>query len=141
MKLFNNIFSDKYYETRYFERDGKIYEYIGIRMFKKIIMYQVKNRKVENYNIIKLSLDGLISFEKKTRDNEKIHVILGIYMLVFTILIGLLVSIFTNNFFAIFSIIIGFIIGNIIGNIYPICLQRYNRIRINKILNRSEADK
>ncbi|MBZ2174458.1 hypothetical protein K8M07_04285 [Schnuerera sp. xch1] len=75
MKLLNKIFNDKYYSIKNFEQEGKIYEILGVKWFKRMLLHIARNRKNE------------VPF-------------------------------------------------NVITNIYPIFLQRYNRIRIKRVLQK-----
>ena len=89
-------------------------------------MRMVKSEKVINYNLMNFTILGLKEFEYQSRINEIKHIIIAILMAFISI--GLYcVHDLTK---ALLSLVL-----NIFLNIYPICLQRYNRTRINRILN------
>ena len=136
MNILGKLFNERYYKTKQFEQDGKIYKYMGIHIYKKIIMCQVKNKKVNNYNLMTYSINGIKNFERESRYNEKVHMIIAIPML----LLMLFMCFFTKDILDVLKTI-SILLLNIFVNIYPICLQRYNRIRINRILNRFKFDK
>ncbi|MBE6069607.1 MAG: hypothetical protein E7211_18245 [Clostridium lundense] len=76
-------------------------------------------------------MDALKKYEQMSRKSEKFHVLIAIVMLLYMIRIGVFVdSIFDVAFLLFFTML------NIVTNIYPVFLQRYNRIRIKKVLNR-----
>lgn len=111
-------------------RDKTIYDLIGIKLYKKYlpttgdIMRQ--KRKITQ---IRMSDSGkihaLYTYERKTRNYEWRH-ILG--TIVFVILI-----VMTEKNLTIFDWIFLTLL-NLYVNIYPIFLQRYNRIRILNVL-------
>jgi hypothetical protein len=135
MSIVDKIFSDHYYQPKRWEKDGKIYEYMGVKYFKKLLFYFARNKRKDafyrNYFLKEHSLQGLASFEKKTRKSERSHVIIAFWMLLFTIFLLLDIRSVWDQL-----VIIMFVITNIFTNIYPIFLQRYNRFRIQKVLNK-----
>jgi hypothetical protein len=137
MNLLDKLFSEKYYEIRKFEQNGEIYEYLRIKIYKNMMMSIAKNRSDEipfnNYFLKRYSIDGLKEFENKSRKSEKSHVIIATLMLLYTVRISIFIDSIWDSIFLLF-----FIVVNIVTNIYPIFLQRYNRIRIRKVLNRFE---
>ena len=126
MNLLFKVFNDHYFRSKKFEQNNKIYNSLGIPIFKKLIMRMVKNKKVRNYNLMQFSISGLKEFEYQSRINEIKHIIIAILMIFISI--GLCC---VHSYIKALLLLV----MNIILNIYPICLQRYNRIRINKILN------
>lgn len=131
MAFSNMLFNENYFKAKQFEKSGKIYERIGIKIYKRMIMHLTMRKKIGNYNLMNYSVDELKYFEKITRYNEKYHVIAFFFTLFFI----LIISFFSNSIIGNFCILIC-ILCNIFGNFYPICLQRYNRIRINKVLSK-----
>lgn len=129
-----NSISLKYFKPKKFEyhHDSTIYELIGIKIYKKYLPTTgdlVRRRK--NIKQIDLSnsnkFEELYRYEKKTRNYELRHIIGAIGFVVIRFL-------FDSSFkltlldFTILPIM------NLYINIYPIFLQRYNRIRILKVL-------
>jgi hypothetical protein len=140
MKLINKIFNESYYQIKSFEKNGKFYEYVGIKFFKKLLLYQTKNKRdkssIRNYHLQKYSINGLYEFEKISKNSERSHVILAVFMLAGSVLLFLDVD---SNIDIVTIVLLNLI--NIFTNIYPIMLLRYNRIRIYRILNKTNLKK
>lgn len=118
---------ENYFKTNEIEKNNKIYRILGVPIFKRVVMKLVMSGKVSNYNLMEYSIKGLKEYEYQTRNNEFKHLLFCILMLIITI--GLL---YIGDYVkAVVSLIL-----NIVVNIYPILLQRYNRIRIEIILLR-----
>lgn len=135
MRVLDKVFNENYYQIKHFEQSGKIYEYLGIKSFRKALLYIAKHRKNEipfkNYFLKEYSIDALKKYEQMSRKSEKSHVIIAIVMLLYMVRIGVFIdSIFDSVFLLFFTIV------NIVTNIYPVFLQRYNRIRIKKVLDK-----
>ncbi|MEI6849872.1 MAG: hypothetical protein WCK29_02450 [archaeon] len=129
-----------YFEPKYFEKNGRIYELLGVKLFKNMLLSysekhgrsRSKELKGSNYYLgADLSEDSLKKFESKTRYNEKVHLVTG--------LLFAANSIFN---FAMEENLMGitFTLPAII-DLYLISLQRYNRTRIYEILSRRNAKK
>lgn len=112
-----------------------IYDLIGIKFFKKYLpttgdivsrKKEIKHINLKNTN----RYEELYRYEKKTRNYEWRHIIGTILFIAFRFLFDseLRMTILDYTILPILNLFI---------NIYPIFLQRYNRIRILKILNNS----
>ncbi len=111
-------------------RKQTIYEFVGVKLFKKYLPFTGDiARKRKNSAQIKLNKNGrfdeLYRYERETRRNELIH-IFGLILC-----IGLML-IYRKEFSSIDLVFI--LLLNLYLNIYPIFLQRHNRIRIIKVL-------
>jgi len=128
---------DSYFEPKSFERwgNGRIYEWLGVRQFNKLY-YRTFGKGCVDFRINLFSHTMLKGQEKHTRRLEKIHLIAGG---AYIPLVALLYSLDTSPG--------GFVLGslgvitNIAINIYPIMLQRYNRVRIQNILDKRDMKK
>lgn len=114
-----------YFTPKFFEKNGIIYEFFGVHIFKRFIPtfgdYMV--RLTGSSLLSDGSTKSLKMYEKMTRIFETIHVIFCIAM------INLFVARPTwSNFFM-----------NMAINVYPIMTQRYNRMRIYRILQKREG--
>ncbi|KAB2328092.1 hypothetical protein F7731_26130 [Cytobacillus depressus] len=138
MKLLNRIFNDKYYSIKHFEREGKIYEILGIKWFKRLLLRIARSRKNEvpfnGYFLKELSIEGIIEFENKSKKSERSHVIIAIIILFYQFRIIIFLEGILDVLFLLF-----FTLLNVISNIYPIFLQRYNRIRIKRVLQKMKS--
>lgn len=117
----------------------KIYELLGVKIFRKmaftlasIISLPLKltmskeewknyNNKTSNYNIGKVKdLDDIKKYKKQMHLNASIHTF-GLFLCIVDLLLGGL-----DTFFIIMTLI----------NVYCIMLQRYNIIRLNKVIKK-----
>lgn len=113
-----------------FYRNKTIYEFIGIKLFKKYLPTTGDiARRHKNIVQIKLNraerINDLYRYEKQTRNYELRHIIgtIGFIALIFII----------DKKLYLFDVV--FLTAlNLYVNIYPIFLQRHNRIRIIKVL-------
>ena len=127
---------DLYFRPKSIERwkDGKMYEFLGIRMFRKVVVglghfFGLDNTKENSYFISDTSTEGLRAFEKRTRRSEAIHFPITIY-LTYGIIMALAEGKYAVAYVAAFCWVL---------NGYPSMLQRYNRIRIESVLNRMKS--
>ncbi len=116
----------------------KIYEKLGVRKWKKFVLWLMclairdPNFKGINYNIQSFSLKSVKKFRKWLWINSLIHVYGIIQCIDYIPYIINSDSIFS---FSMFFTIICFLL-----NIYCVMLQRYNYIRIKKVLKRATRD-
>jgi len=115
----------------------KFYEIIGVKYFKKFLMWleaklipEPEYRKVANYNLKSNNLTAVKQFKKMLILNGTIHFIVGIYTIV---CIG--INILNERFFSFSSIVFAICF---LLNLYCILLQRYNWLRIAKVLNKKK---
>lgn len=121
-----------YFKPKKFEfyRGRTIYELIGIKIYKKYLPTTGdlvrQRRKITQIKISKSNkIDELYKYERKTRSYEWRHIIGAIIFI-------LLIIIFDGKLTVFDWIFLSFL--NLYINIYPIFLQRYNRIRIIQVL-------
>ncbi len=114
-------FTSSYYKEKKWEKNGKIYEYLGIHFFRKLLVVIGWEKLNKKTNPVNKSSQALTHLEYRTKQSELGHLI------IFFIVFGF-------NIFIIYKF--GFVeslwllILNIILNIYPVFLQRYNRPRL-----------
>jgi hypothetical protein len=126
----------KYFEPMNLEqwRGRSIYEFLGVRFFKryllpdKLLLFGLRGKKAMQGGQGVLTAE-LKRLEWETRRNEVIH------LLALLLIVCLLVFRFPQSqlsvaqLFAIFAI-------NLYVNVYPIFVQRYNRFRIIRMLEK-----
>jgi glycosyl-4,4'-diaponeurosporenoate acyltransferase len=124
-----------YFKPKTFEfyRERTIYEFIGIKIYKKYLPTTGdivrQRRKIIQIKISKAEIiDELYKYEKKTRNYEWRHIIGAFIFILLTIMLDRKLTVFDWIFLPILNLYI---------NIYPIFLQRYNRIRIIKLLKKN----
>lgn len=113
----------------------KFYEKIGVRQWKKFVLWLMaqvirnpKDRKGSNYYLAAIDLKAVKKFRKMLLLNGLIHA-WGLFC------VSLLIHyILENNVFS-FSMLILIICGFLI-NLYCVILQRYNWLRIKKVLKK-----
>jgi len=119
--------ADLYFKTKSFEQGGKIYEKIGVKFIQKIVMGVAVILGIEEnpgaYFIgKKRNEEALRKFELGTRVSEAQHIP---FSLLFAILLMSDPLLWGTG---------------LIINMYLIILQRYNRSRVTRILNKKYAN-
>lgn len=121
----------RYFNPKKFElcKDRTIYDFLAIRWFKKYLITDgdlVRRwRKVKSINPGNNKIHELYKAERETKKYEIIHLI---FLLIFIIIVAIKFKSITQLNWIIILLI------NLYANIYPIFLQRYNRIRIIRVL-------
>jgi len=114
-------FTSRYYKEKKWEKNGRIYEFLGINLFRKLLIVIGWEKLNKKANPVKKSHQALTHLEYRTKQSELGH------MIIFFIVLGF-------NIFVFFKF--GFLeslwltVLNILLNVYPIFLQRYNRPRL-----------
>lgn len=134
MKKNRSLFN--YFRPKKFEyyRDITIYELIGIKIYKKYLPTTGdlvrRRRKIQQINPASADrFEELYRYERKTRNYEWRHIIGAILFVVFRFLFDSSFRLTLIDFTILPAM-------NLYINIYPIFLQRYNRIRILRILKK-----
>src|SRR3989338_9292207 len=126
---------DFYFQPKFFEKSGRFYEWFGVKFFKKYLLLTSEDTPLglwRNRSLFGYYYESkLKSLEKETRDLEVIH-LFGLYVFSCFMVLAYLMSsfLFLIYFFSFLNICI---------NLYPILVQRYNRARIYRILERRES--
>lgn len=121
----------QYFNPKKFElyKNRTIYDFLGIKWFKKYLVTDgdlVRRwRKVKSIHTEHNKIHALYKAELETKKYEIIHLI---FLLIFMLIVGMRFKSITPVNWIIILLI------NLYANIYPIFLQRYNRIRIISIL-------
>lgn len=114
------------------ERDGKVYRWAGIQAlvgFLRIIGWERMWRK---QNPVRNDAAALRQFAESTRGAEAVHVVAGVLSLGLTVSIGLRYS---------WPGTVWLWLTNGIVNLYPVMLQRHNRPRAERLIQRLEREK
>lgn len=134
----NNSILFKYFKPKKFEyyRDITIYELIGIKIYKKYLPTTGdlvrRRRKIKQINPGSSNrYEELYRYERKTRNYELRHIIGAILFIAIRFLFDSNLRLTVIDFTILPAM-------NLYINIYPIFLQRYNRIRILRILNKNK---
>jgi hypothetical protein len=125
---------ETWFRVHRFERDGRVYERLGVRAFRRIvpdgdIANWWRRRRDPGYRIIR-GRQSAAAFVNRTRQSERGHMVLfmmGVLSAVFAWRIGW-------DDWAVFLMA-----GNVAVNVYPMMLQRYTRTRLESVCSRSAA--
>lgn len=127
----NFSFPSRYYDIKAFELTGKIYENLGIRLFKRLVRrgpLSIFSSTLRFQKDRTLSVLQYLDIEMRKAETGHMFIFLIMLLIVsYALLSGRLDA-------AIW--ILGF---NVIINGYPIMLQRYNRIKIQKLIQRKNV--
>jgi len=121
--------AERYFRPKAFEGDGGIYAWLGVALFKRALMGRVRvesGAPVSNaYVLGARSLEAVRVFERRSRRSEAMH------------LAGLLLGALFL-FLALWAkplLVPGLIV--VAANLHCFLLQRYNRIRCYRVLDRA----
>ena len=123
--------SEWYFRPKTFELGGRLHVWLGVGLFKKGLMGLAKpapGSKESGYWMASRDEEGLLAFERRTRRNEIVHLLVLLPAIVGLIFAGAGYPLL----FAVLFLIIAL-------NFYLILLQRYNRIRLLRTLARQLA--
>lgn len=118
-----------YYQDKAWEQRGKIYEYLGINIFRKALVWIGWEKLNKKSNPIEKNTQTLLQLHYRTRQSELGHVIIFIIVLGFNAWVAFQYG---------FNKSMWLLALNILLNLYPILLQRYNRPRIERAINLSK---
>jgi hypothetical protein len=120
----SNVLSHTYYRIRKPKVLKQIYKTLGMKYFRVLLLILFWGRKSNQLKFFNGTKRGLDNFIHQTKQSEFGH--LGAFLLITISSVILLVY---GYLFLV--AMITFI--NVFGNLYPIVLQRYHRLRIEKI--------
>jgi hypothetical protein len=118
-----------YYNSKKWEAEGEIYKWFGVDVFRKILVWVGWEKLNKSSNPVKKNLDTLKQLEYRTRQSEFGHLIIFFVVLIFNFVVAFRYGIIQ-------SLWLFFL--NIVLNVYPIVVQRYNRPRLQNIINRNK---
>lgn len=123
--LFDWKYNSSYFDTRSFEKGGSVYKYMGVHLYRKLLVAigweKISRKEAKITNTRK----ALSLVEAKSRSSEAGHAVIFIIVGVVTLLVADTIG------EAIWLIIL-----NLLLNIYPIMVQRYNRPRYRRLLQK-----
>ena len=121
-----------WYETRSFERSGRIYERLGVRLFRRLVpngdwVNAWRRRYDATFRVLR-GYESALEFRRRTVIGEKGHLVLLAFGFG-TALVALLIG--WRGWAAYLAV------TNILANLYPVLLQRYTRARISRLATRA----
>jgi len=117
-----------YYNEKPWEQGGKIYQSLGINVFRKLLVWVGWEKLNKKSSPVEKNTTALMHLHYRTKQSELGHIII--------LMIVLGVNIFVAFKFGILKSL-WLLVLNILFNLYPILLQRYNRPRIERVMNMS----
>jgi hypothetical protein len=124
-------FWPRYYNIKPFERTGQVYECLGIRLFKRLVRRRPLSILSPTLRPPKeKTICALRHLDDEMRKAETGHVLIFMLMLLFSSRALL------RGWFGSVGWILAF---NVIVNGYPIMLQRYNRIKLQKLMEKQRV--
>lgn len=105
----------------------KIYKLMGVDLFRKFLLSTIWKDKGRQKQFFNGTKKGIIGFNEQSQKSEFGHLI----PLIILSIISMYFLIENKIGFAIFTMV-----WNLLGNLFPILLQRYHRMRIQKVMRR-----
>ena len=115
-----------YFDEKTWERRGKIYEYLGINFFRKILVLIGWEKVIRKSTPLEKNAEALVGLHHQTKKSELGHFIIFFIVLAFNIVVAMRFGLMKSMW--LFGL-------NILLNLYPVILQRYNRPRIARVIN------
>ena len=132
----SNLF-DAWFRPKRFESE-RLYEQLGALFLKRyvptggdLVMHRLRRNHPER-RWVTSSLQSLYRYERRTRLNESIH---WIGFTGFTILVA---SKFASGSLTVFGLTVALVMNLILG-LWPVVLQRYNRLRLCRAILRHQS--
>lgn len=125
--LFNWKYESSYFDSQAFEKGGTVYKFFGVHFFRKLLVWTGWEKISRKDMKISSKRNSLELAENKSRSSEAGHTIIFLIVGFVTILVA------ENLQEALWLIIL-----NLLLNVYPIMVQRYNRPRYRRILQKMD---
>lgn len=127
----NSPLSSSYFDEKIWEKKGKIYESLGINIFRKLLVIIGWEKVIRKTYPLEKNNQALTKLHYQTKKSELDHLIILVIVFGFNVFVA-----FKFGFIKSLSLLI----LNILLNLYPVLLQRYNRPRIARALRLSERN-
>ena len=114
-----------YFSPRKWEQKGKVYEMLGINIFRKILVWVGWEKMNKKSNPVEKNKKAIANLHYRTKQSEFGHAIIFLIVLGFNIYVALEYGFLKS---------LWLLVLNILFNLYPIFLQRFNRPRLERVL-------
>lgn len=114
-----------YYALRKWESGGRIYKYVGVNIYRKLLVWVGWERLNKKERPVNKSPEALKNLEYASRQSEFSHLIIFMIVMVLSLYVAVTFGIRKAAWL---------LILNILLNLYPIMVQRYNRPRFKRVL-------
>lgn len=121
--------TSSYYEEKAWEHRRKIYEYLGVNFFRKLLLIVGWEKVIRKANPIEKNTSALTNLYYQTKKSELGHAVILLIVFGFNVYVAFQFGVLKS---------IWLLTLNILLNLYPILLQRYNRPRIKRALHLSK---
>ncbi|MDH3709167.1 MAG: hypothetical protein OER04_04730 [Cyclobacteriaceae bacterium] len=118
----------RYFTLNNPRRLQRAYRSLGVKHFKKMLLWVFWGRHKNRQKYFDGSRKGLNNFVYQTKQSEVGHAT------AFITILGVSLLLLLHGRVVVF---VGMSIINIIGNLYPVILQRYHRLRIERLIKRA----
>lgn len=119
-----NLMPQKYYKIHNPKKLKSWFQKLGVEAFRKFLLATVWKKKEMQKGYFNGKIEGITSFEQRTKKSEFGHLIPLILITVFCVFL-----IKTKMW----VLIVSTMIVNIIFNLYPVILQRHHRMRLQRM--------
>jgi hypothetical protein len=120
-------YASVYFAARPFERNGAIYRWFGVDAYRWMLRRIGWEAILRNDLPIRKDLESLSRYEGLTRASEAIHLAAAASVAVVTVWVAWRHSV---------AVIGWLVLVNILVNVYPVLLQRSNRPRVRRVIER-----
>ena len=123
--LFTWKLDSDYFRVRAFEKGGSIYKFFGVNYFRKLLVLVGWEKISRKGKKLSKSRESLKLAEYGSRSSEAGHTVIFLIVLVVTFLVA---DSLQQAFWLLFL--------NLLLNVYPVLVQRFNRPRYQRILQK-----
>ncbi|WP_146153618.1 glycosyl-4,4'-diaponeurosporenoate acyltransferase CrtO family protein [Adhaeribacter arboris] len=116
-----------YFNNHAFEKSGKIYAALGVHWFRWLLVISGWEKLSQKNNPVRKTLPALQQFERATRVSEFGHSVIAIIIFALTVFVCIKYSVKEAFWLILFNVLL---------NIYPILVQRYNRPRLRRLVQK-----
>lgn len=123
----NKILQSNYYKLKNTKLLVKIYKIMGIGYYRNVLLILFWGRKNNRLKYFNGTKSGLAKFIYQSKQSEFGHLMAFVCILLLS---------FVLLFKGYYLLMVITTVINIIGNLYPLILQRFHRVRIEKLTDR-----
>ena len=123
--LFNWKYESSYFDSLAFEKAGTVYKFFGVHFYRKLLVWTGWEKISRKDMKISSKRNSLELAEYKSRSSEAGHTIIFL-------IVGFVAILVARNL----QEALWLIILNLLLNVYPIMVQRYNRPRYRRLLQK-----
>lgn len=119
-------FTSPYFKAQPWEQKGKIYESLGVNFYRKLLVWSGWEKLNKKSSPVDKNTKALVHLLLQTKKSEFSHLIILIIVFGFNVFVAIKYGVLKS---------LWLLVLNVLFNLYPVFLQRYNRPRLERILN------